>query len=98
LSAPAPPRVVRLSSGEVETATEALGRIRDGLRHSGRRPTNRVVSRTVLVKGLEYDHVVIGNADIMADCRNLYVALTRARYSVTVISGSPVVCRPALKR
>ena len=85
-------------SDEVEAATDALGRIRDGLRHSGRRPTNRVVSRTVLVKGLEYDHVIIGNADKVADCRNLYVALTRARYSVTVISGSPVVWRPAVKR
>lgn len=78
-------------SGDRIPATDALGRIRDGLRHSGRRPANRVVSRTVLVKGLEYDHVVVGNADKIADCRNLYVALTRARCSVSVISRTPVV-------
>ncbi|MFC4946654.1 ATP-binding domain-containing protein [Pseudonocardia sp. GCM10023141] len=85
-------------SGEVVLAAEALGRIRDGLRHSGRRPANRVMSRTVLVKGLEYDHVVIGNADKIADCRNLYVALTRARHSVTVISSTSVVWLPEVKK
>jgi hypothetical protein len=85
-------------AGEVVSATDALGRIRDSLRHSGRRPSNRVVSRTVLVKGLEYDHVVIGNADVVADCRNLYVALTRARYSVTIISSTPVIWRPAVRK
>lgn len=78
-------------SGGVIPATDALGRIRDGLRQSGRRPANRVVSRTVLVKGLQYDHVIIGNTDKVADCRNLYVALTRARRSVTIIGSNPVV-------
>lgn len=85
-------------AGEAMPATDALGRIRDGLRHSGRRPANRVVSRTVLVKGLEYDHVVIGNTDKVADCRNLYVALTRARRSVTIIGSNPTVWLQAVKK
>lgn len=67
---------------------EALGRIRDALRHSGRRPLNRVVSRTLLVKGLEYDHVIIADAAGLKSGTNLYVALTRARKTVTIFSRS----------
>lgn len=64
---------------------EELGRARDRIRHQGRRNRNRVVSRTLLVKGLEYDHVVIADISRITDVNNLYVALTRARKSVTVI-------------
>jgi hypothetical protein len=74
--------------GDGVTAVDALGRIRDALRHSGRRPAKRVVSRTLLVKGLEYDHVIVANADGLTDYRNLYVALTRGRKTLTVFSRS----------
>lgn len=74
-----------------ETAHENLARIRDRLRRAGRAPRQRIASRTVLVKGLEYDHVVIANLDKMRDPRNLYVALSRARKSVTVLGRSPRV-------
>jgi hypothetical protein len=81
----------------IETSSEnpevscvaALSRIRDALRHTGRTPSKRVVSRTVLVKGLEYDHVIIANADILTSYRNLYVALSRARKTLTIFSASP---------
>jgi len=42
----------------------------------------------LLVKGLEYDHVVIANASEVADAYNLYVALSRARKTVTILSAS----------
>lgn len=77
-----------------ETGTaplDCLARVRDRLRRRGRGLHSRVASRTLLVKGLEYDHVIIADASKMRDPRNLYVALTRARNSVTVIGGSPVV-------
>lgn len=71
--------------------TAALARARDRVRHQGRRNRSRVVSRTVLVKGLEYDHVIISNIQEVTDVNNLYVALTRARKSITVIGASPSI-------
>lgn len=69
---------------------EALQRTRNHTRVVGRRPTARVVSRPLLVKGLEYDHVIILNpANYSA--QELYVALTRGSRSVAVISDTAVL-------
>lgn len=65
-----------------------LARVRDRLRRTGRRNENRIASRTLLVKGLEYDHVIIADISKMQDPCNLYVALSRARKSVTVLGSS----------
>lgn len=62
-----------------------LRAMRDRLRHHGSRERRRQVSRTVLVKGLEYDHVIIANLAEIPDANNLYVALTRARKTITII-------------
>ncbi len=51
----------------------------------------RVVSRTLLIKGLEFDHAVVLNADDFDDAQNLYVALTRGTRSLTVMSARPVL-------
>lgn len=79
---------IEASSVSALPTVTSLARIRDALRHSGRFLSKRVVSRTVLVKGLEYDHVIIANAAILKNRRNLYVALSRARKSLTVFSTS----------
>jgi hypothetical protein len=71
------------------TPLEELGRVRDRLRRSGRRPSARIASRTLLIKGLEFDHVIIADLNKMRDPRNLYVALTRAKKSITLIGSSP---------
>jgi hypothetical protein len=68
---------------------EALAVVRDRLRHGGRGESRRIASRTLLVKGLEFDHVIIANVQNFTDPRQLYVALSRARKSVTVIGRSP---------
>ncbi len=70
---------------------EHLDRVRDRLRHTDRADRRRVVSRTVLVKGLEYDHVIVANVDRITDACNLYVALTRARKTITVLGSHPHV-------
>jgi hypothetical protein len=67
------------------TATDALARVRNQARLAGRRLEPRVVSRPLLVKGLEYKHVVILDAD-QYTAVELYVALTRGSKSLTVIS------------
>lgn len=68
---------------------EALAVVRDRLRHGGRGERRRIASRTLLVKGLEFDHVIIANVQNFTDPRQLYVALSRARKTVTVIGSSP---------
>jgi hypothetical protein len=76
------------------TVSEALQRTRNHTRVVGRRPTARVVTRPLLVKGLEYDHVIILNPENYC-AQELYVALTRGSESVTVISDGIVL--PAAK-
>ncbi|WP_170947918.1 UvrD-helicase domain-containing protein [Glutamicibacter sp. BW77] len=72
------------------TVVEALSRTRNYSRAIGRRPTAGVVSRPLLVKGLEYDHVVILNPERYS-AQELYVALTRGSKSVTVISEAAIL-------
>jgi hypothetical protein len=48
-----------------------------------------MVSRTLLVKGLELDHVVIADVNTVADQWMFYVAMSRARKSITVLGSSP---------
>ena len=65
--------------------------VRDRLRHGGRGERRLIASRTLLVKGLEFDHVIIADVQNFTDPRQLYVALSRARKSVTVIGKSPIL-------
>ena len=77
------------------TVSDALQLTRNHTRVVGRRGAARVVSRPLLVKGLEYDHVVILNpADYSA--QELYVALTRGSKSVTVINDTVVLPAAAM--
>lgn len=79
---------VAMTAVNGEPAVENLARVRDRLRRVGRRNETRIASRTLLVKGLEYDHVVIADLTKLRDPCNLYVALSRARKSVTVLGPS----------
>ncbi|NYE38663.1 hypothetical protein F4692_003813 [Nocardioides cavernae] len=77
-----------LTSTSGEPPLDNLARVRDRVRRSGRRSESRIASRTLLVKGLEYDHVIIADVSKMTDPCNLYVALSRARKSVTILGSS----------
>jgi superfamily I DNA/RNA helicase len=77
---------------------EELAKVRDHQRHTGRPERSRVVSRTVLVKGLEYDHVIVANVGQISDSCNLYVALTRARKSLLIIGSTPMIAVKATAR
>ncbi len=66
---------------------DALVKVRDNTRRLGRRIPKRSIARTLLIKGLEFDHAVILNADKF-DANNLYVALTRASKTITIFSSS----------
>ncbi|BBG02813.1 MULTISPECIES: UvrD-helicase domain-containing protein [Pseudonocardia] len=75
----------------------SLAALRDQLRHIGRPERHRQVSRTLLVKGLEYDHVIITDISALTDVCNLYVALTRARKTITIIGHSAHVALSATR-
>jgi hypothetical protein len=70
---------------------EELAKVRDALRHAGRRERRRIISRTLLVKGLEYDHVVIADVGNHLEVNDLYVALTRARKSIRILGTTDTI-------
>lgn len=78
-------KIAAVSSGV--TVNEALSRIRNRTRFIGRSPEIRVISRPLLIKGLEYDHALVLNAARLSPTE-LYVALSRGRKSLTVVSES----------
>jgi len=82
-----------LTEAKIPDLRTAALRIRDRTRRIGRSHQPRTVSRTLLVKGLEYEHAVVLDADALEDPRELYVALTRGRFAVTVLSATPILQR-----
>ena len=82
-------------TGKYEKFSEASYAVRDKTRVNGRRVTeNRIISRTLLIKGLEFDHVIVLNVDHIQNgtnpMQNFYVAITRGAKSLTVLSTSPI--------
>ena len=59
-------------------------------RHLGRRIPRRSIGSTLLVKGLEVDHVIIVEYEGMTK-EDWYVALTRATQSIIVLSKSALI-------
>jgi superfamily I DNA/RNA helicase len=81
----------RASIDETRDPNEHLAVIRNRLRYAGRRSRDKLLSKTLLVKGLEYDHTVIANADTIGNHKHLYVAMTRPRKTLTILSASPII-------
>lgn len=79
------------------TVAQALSRIRNRTRFTGRSQESRIVARPLLIKGLEYDHAVVLNAERLSPTE-LYVALSRGRKSLTVVSKSRYLKPKILKR
>ncbi|MCP5474948.1 MAG: UvrD-helicase domain-containing protein [Rhodanobacteraceae bacterium] len=68
------------------TLTEAANLYQREFRYTGRPIRhNKLIGTTLLVKGLEYDHAIILEAESMSP-RHLYVALTRGAKSITLIT------------
>lgn len=65
------------------TFEEAAIRVREENRAVGRQLPQAAIGSTLLLKGLEADHVVVLNADGL-DARNLYVAITRGAKTVSI--------------
>lgn len=79
-------------NGSDDSLVNAAWAVRDRVRRNGRAAERRTVSRTLLVKGLEYDHAIVLDADKL-DSKQLYVALTRGSHRLTILSRQPVLGR-----
>lgn len=66
---------------------------RNRLRHIGAKIERTALGTPLLVKGLEFDHAVVLDAADHGDAESLYVALTRASRSLTVLSTQSVLRR-----
>ena len=76
-------------SGGYASLADAAWYVRDRSRRHGRPTEDRVVSRTLLVKGLEFEHALVTDADKLTS-KELYVAMTRGRTGLSVLSAEPV--------
>ena len=82
-----------LAAGRAENMVDAASSIRHRVSSSGRKLPNRTVSTPLLLKGLEFDHVVIPDAahfakESKAQAKLFYVAISRATQSLTISSSS----------
>jgi hypothetical protein len=72
------------------TLADAVWDVQNRRRHLGRRFGSRSIGSTLLVKGLEFEHAILVDVESMKK-NDLYVALTRASRTVTIISESPLL-------
>jgi hypothetical protein len=76
--------------GEHSTLADAAWHVQNKMRHAGRRLAQRSVGSTLLVKGLQFDHAIIVAPEKLSR-NDLYVALTRASRTITIVSATPVL-------
>jgi hypothetical protein len=69
------------------TALDAVISIRTRISQSGRRPESRIVGRPLLIKGLEFQHAIVDKPE-RYNAHELYVVLSRASTSLTIISDT----------
>jgi len=77
-----------------ESLQSTAWRIRESARREGRRLPRLLISRTVLIKGLEFEHTLIPDANDFDSAKDLYVAVTRASRTLCVLSNKRVISRP----
>jgi DNA helicase-2/ATP-dependent DNA helicase PcrA len=80
-----------VAAGRCVSMTEAAERVRQRASLTGRRLPQRTVSTPLLLKGLEFDHVVVPDAahfarEQRAQAKLFYVAISRATRSLTISS------------
>ena len=82
--------------GEWPSLVDAAWEVRSRTRIMGRKLARCSVGTTLLVKGLEFDHALVLDADAL-DAQNLYVAITRGARTLTVVSKEALL-RPKVRR
>lgn len=85
-----------VAAGRAETMAAATNSVRQRVSNSGRKLPKRTVSTPLLLKGLEFDHVVIPDAthfvnERQAQAKLFYVAISRATRSLTISASSRIL-------
>ncbi|PKB13828.1 UvrD-helicase domain-containing protein [Janthinobacterium sp. 64] len=91
--------IAELGAERVKSMTEAAASIRQRVTNSGRKMPLRTVSTPLLLKGLEFDHVVIPNAahflgERSANAKLFYVAISRATQTLTISASNRLIVFP----
>lgn len=82
-----------LNHADIEdiSAYESIKKNRDILRRQGRKVIGKCIGTTLLTKGLEFDTVIILDAQKFEDPKHLYVALTRACKRLVIITDKTIL-------
>lgn len=91
--------VSEVVAGRAQTMLDAAGSIRHRVSNSGRKLPKKTVSTPLLLKGLEFDHVVVPDAthfakESKAQAKLFYVAISRATRTLTISSSSRILKFP----
>lgn len=84
--------ILRCMSTAIEyqtSVTDAMYRQRSQIRHIGRKISGKCIGTTLLTKGLEFDTVIVLDADKFTDKRHFYVAISRACKTLVLITNQP---------
>lgn len=76
------------ASTQNKTVLDCMIERRNLLRRQGRKVKGKAIGTTLLTKGLEFDTVVVFQADMIEDRRNFYVAISRATKNLYLITSS----------
>lgn len=79
-------RVVKSSVEESSSILEAMKQNKTRIRHMGRHIEGKCIGTTLLTKGLEFDTVIICDADRFEDKKHFYVAISRACKQLIVLT------------
>lgn len=78
---------IAFREGGHDTIHDALAATRQRTRQAGRKLTDQTMGKTLLIKGLEFEHaILIAPEDL--NTQNLYVAMTRGTHSLTIITNA----------
>lgn len=87
--------LAEVENGRQPLLVDASQSMRSRLSQTGRAPVKRTVSTPLLLKGLEFDHVLLPDithfSREIAAAKLFYVAISRARLSLTIAAPSPVI-------
>jgi hypothetical protein len=89
-----------VDAGRADSMVTATTSVRQRVSMAGRKLPKRTVSTPLLLKGLEFDHVVIPDAkhferERLAQAKLFYVAISRAMWSLTIASSERWLRFPA---
>lgn len=81
-------RVVKCSVEDSSSILEAMKQNKTRIRHMGRHIEGKCIGTTLLTKGLEFDTVIICDADKFEDRKHFYVAISRACKQLVILTHS----------